>query len=210
MPWLIIGLIIAAIIVGGFAIWGLVEGWGLEPIPPPKPIPFITDAVPTSAHTIHLTLYKNPGWIRVERYRPSDDSSVTLPATELGEFDDPDFLDANTTYKYRTRYTTPVDSPWSANQPELGKEVTTLDLTDALNKGQLIFPDDRWEGYCLVQRFEAGVLSRSGSLVSLIVRASSTGLSVDRIYISQADPAAGMNPYDSVNPVVIRHTSTPL
>src|SRR5262249_53214885 len=67
-----------------------------------------------------------------------------------------------------------------------------------------------WQGYTLVQRFETGVLSRSGNLVSLILRASPAGLSIDRIYISQADGTAGMDAYDSVNPVVIRHTSAPL
>jgi len=196
MPWLVIIFVIVGLAALGWGIYGLVVGWGLEEIPPPRPMPFIQSAVATSAHSVHLTLYKNPGWIRVERYRPSDQSTVTLPATELSEFDDPDFLEANETYKYRARYTTPTDAPWSASQPELGKEVKTLDLTDALNKGQLIFPDPGWEGYSLVQRFEPGVLSRSGDLVSLTLRASSMGLSIERIYISQADPAG--DPYDSV------------
>ncbi|MET0537845.1 MAG: hypothetical protein ABWZ64_07790, partial [Xanthobacteraceae bacterium] len=74
-----------------------------------------------------------------------------------------------------------------------------MPLVDALNKGPLITSDpenDNWQGYCLVQRFEAGALSTTGHRVTLTLRACSVGLSLDRIYISQADLAVGMDLYD--------------
>jgi hypothetical protein len=74
-----------------------------------------------------------------------------------------------------------------------------LSLIDALDKGELTLPEGTgWAGYCLVQRFEAGALSRSGEQVSLTLRASPVGLSIDRIYISQADQGVGKDLYDSV------------
>jgi hypothetical protein len=51
----------------------------------------------------------------------------------------------------------------------------------------------------LVQRFEARALSRSGDKISLTLRAGSAGASIDRIYLSQANPAAGSEPFDSVD-----------
>jgi hypothetical protein len=60
----------------------------------------------------------------------------------------------------------------------------------------LIADDVEWEGYCLVQRIEPVRLSRSGNQVKLTLRASSvSSASIDRIYISQADPAG--EPFDS-------------
>jgi hypothetical protein len=53
-----------------------------------------------------------------------------------------------------------------------------------------------WEGYCLVQRVEPIRLSQSGTHVRLTLRASSASAAyIDRIFISQADPAG--DPYDS-------------
>jgi hypothetical protein len=60
----------------------------------------------------------------------------------------------------------------------------------------LIADDVEWEGYCLVQRIEPVRLSRSGTQVKLTLRASSvSSASIDRIFISQADPAG--EPFDS-------------
>jgi hypothetical protein len=53
-----------------------------------------------------------------------------------------------------------------------------------------------WAGYCLVQRIEPVRLSQSGTHVRLTLRASSASAAyIDRIFISQADPAG--DPYDS-------------
>src|SRR4029079_3802627 len=113
----------------------------------------------------------------------------------------------------RTRWSIPVSRPtWPIGiepailhrqpppgpHPNLRGGVEATTLTDVL-KGELTLPDSDWEGYCLVQRFEAGALFKSGDLVSITLRASSTGASIDRIYISQAvDPGPGIDPYDSV------------
>ena len=130
----------------------------------------------------------------VERYWPNDGSTFDFPTTQDEVVDSG--LASNTAYKYRARYTSPTTAPWSVSKPEWGIEATTL--TDVL-KGELTLTDSGWEGYCLVQRFEAGALFKSGDLVSITLRASSAGASIDRIYISQAaDPGPGIDPYDSV------------
>ena len=74
----------------------------------------------------------------------------------------------------------------------------TLDSDDALN----------WQEHCLLQRIEAVRLSMSGTSVKITLRASpvsaappsgtislASAASIDRIYISRADPAG--HPYDS-------------
>jgi hypothetical protein len=56
--------------------------------------------------------------------------------------------------------------------------------------------EPQWEGHCLVQRIEPARLSQSGTHVRLTLRASSASdAHIDRIFISQADPAG--DPYDS-------------
>jgi hypothetical protein len=143
MFWLII---IAAAILGTILVikYG---GWALgDPIPPPPPTPFITSAISTSAHTVHLVLYKGPAAVQLERYRPQDSTTYTFTTT-LKEVDDTD-LERDTLYRYRARY---MPGPWSPP-----KEARTLALVDALNKGPLTFSDrdnDAWAGYCVVQRF---------------------------------------------------------
>ncbi len=202
MPWLLIVLVVAAIVVGGFAIWAVfIEGWGLEHIPPPQPVPLITSAVGTSARTVHLTLSKTPGQVMVQRYWPYDGSTFDF-LTGGNEVVDqiilPEIADLlpERLFKYRARYTSSTSAPWSASKPEYGKDATTL--AEAL-KGELTLTDANWENWTLVQRFEARTLSKSGDKVSLTLRAGSAGASIERIYISQADPAAGMDPYDSVD-----------
>jgi hypothetical protein len=199
MLWAIL-FVLVVLAVGGFALYWLVQGWGLEEIPPPEPMPFITSAVGTGAHTIHLTLYKGSGQtnlqVELERYRPSDQTTSYF-FTSLKELDDTDLErddTLDTLYRYRARYRPQgTAGPWSPP-----KEARLLPLIDALS-GELTLPEGTgWAGYCLVQRFEAGALSRSGEQVSLTLRASPVGLSIDRIYISQADQGVGKDLYDSV------------
>jgi hypothetical protein len=139
------------------------------------------------------------GTVELERFRTADQSAIIF-STSSNELDDtdlePDIPPGNGVYRYRARYNIPQRplGPWS---PVV--EARTLPLVEAFNKGELTIPEGTgWAGYCLVQRFEAGVLSRSGSQISITLRASTAGLSIDRIYISQADPAVGMDPYDSL------------
>ena len=201
MFWaVIIALFVLAAL--GAGIYGVVIGLGIKhvPEPPPVPTPFITSAVGTGSHTIHLTLQMGSGdWgtVELERYRTADQSAIIFP-TSLNELDDtnlePDIPPGNGVYRYRARYNIPQRplGPWS---PVV--EARTLPLVEAFNKGELTIPEGTgWAGYCLVQRFEAGALSRSGSQISITLRASTAGLSIDRIYISQADPAVGMDPDD--------------
>jgi hypothetical protein len=106
--------------------------------------------------------------------------------------DDTYGLHPDKSYIYRVRRAHPANSEWS-HPPQQGIEAHTLGV--AFDPGQLFDPTENWQGNCLVQRFEPNVLSRS--LVSITIRASSTGLSIARIWISHADEAVGMDAYDS-------------
>jgi hypothetical protein len=60
-----------------------------------------------------------------------------------------------------------------------------------------------------VQRIEPARLSRSGTQVRLTLRASSVGdASIDRVYISQADPAG--EPFDSASDLTEVLAPTPI
>ena len=64
--------------------------------------------------------------------------------------------------------------------------------------------DANWQGNCLVQRIEPVRLSRGGTHIKLILRASSvSSASIDRLYISQADPAR--QPFDSAGDLTKVH-----
>ena len=197
MVWVIV--LVAAAIVGYLALRGLDWAWGTPPLPPPLPPPQITSAVGTSAKTVHLTLSQGTGQVQLERFRPDIASSFAFfaPLNPAGvtHVDDTFGLRPDKSYIYRARRTAPANSSWS-DPPQQGKEAHTLGI--ALDPGQLFSVSNGWAGYCLVQRFEPNVLSRSGELVSITIRASSVGLSIDWIYISQADLAVGTDPYDSV------------
>ena len=189
MLWLLVLLIIVVGVAGLYI--GIDWVWQ-PPIPPPQPVPLITSAVGTSSQTVRLTLSKTPGQVMVERYWPYDGSTFDFPTTQ-NEVVDSGLVSGA---QYRARYTSSPTAPWSVSKPEWGIEATTL--TEVL-EGELTLPDSDWEGFCLVQRFEAGALFKSGDLVSITLRASSAGASIDRIYISQAvDPGPGIDPYDSV------------
>jgi len=155
----------------------------------------------TSARTVHLTLSKAPGQVLVQRYWPYDGSTFEFLTGEnevVDQFILPEIADLlpERLFKYRARYTSSTSAPWSVSKPEYGKEARTL--AEAL-KGELAITDSGWEGWTLIQRFEARAISRSGDKVSLTLRAGSAGASIDRIYLSQADPAAGSEPFDSVD-----------
>jgi hypothetical protein len=201
MFWLVI-LIGALIVGGGIVFWGIfIEGLGVKHVPPPKPVPLITSAEGTSARSIRLTLGKAPGQVLVQRYWAYDGSTYDFLTSENDLVDHitlPEIADLlpEQLFKYRARYTSSTTAPWSQSQPENGKEGRTL--AEAL-KGALTLISSGWEGWSLVQRFEARALSRSGDKISITLRAGSAGASIDRIYLSQANPAAGSEPFDSVD-----------
>jgi hypothetical protein len=57
------------------------------------------------------------------------------------------------------------------------------------------------EGFCLVQRIASSQLKNSGTKVTITLRGSSAGqLTLDRVYISQPDPAPGKDRWDSLPP----------
>lgn len=191
MFWVVV-LLIAAAIAATFAAYVL---WGLDwPTrdPPLRAGPVIVAADPLSAHAIRLTIERGVvGPVEVELERtilPNDPPTLSL-FTLYGIYDD-EGLVPDTPYQYRVRFTNPI-SAWSASK-------SARTLVNALNEGQLDTVGRGWQGYCLVQRFEAFTLSRSGNFVSITLRAPPSGLSIERIYISRPHPSPGADPYDSV------------
>src|SRR5262245_35732946 len=197
-----IGILIVGAVVGTLTVRLLWDFWFTPPLPPPPeplPPPKIMSAEGTSAKTVHLTLSQiGIGQVELERFRPDLGTSfgffASINSTELTHVDDTYGLHPDKSYIYRVRRTHPPNSAWS-HPPQQGIEAHTLGV--AFDPGQLFDPTENWQGNCLVQRFEPNVLSRSGSLVSITIRASLTGLSIVRIWISHADEAVGMDAYDS-------------
>jgi hypothetical protein len=190
MFWLVV-LLVAAALATAFAVYGL---WGLD-WPPRPPIitagPVIVAADPISAHAIRLTIERGsvgPVEVELERAILPDAPALSL-LTLYGIYDD-EGLVPDTLYQYRVRFTNPI-SAWSTPK-------SARTLVNALNEGELDSVSRGWQGYCLVQRFEAFTLSRSGNRVSITLRAPPSGLSIERIYISQPHPSPGADPYDSV------------
>ena len=170
MLWLITLLVGALIVVGGWYLWGVIlEGWGVKHVPPPHPVPWVTSADGTSARTVHLTLSKAPGQILVERYWAYDGTTFDFLTGENEVVDHiilPEIADLlpERLFKYRARYTSSTSAPWSDPKPEDGKEARTL--AEAL-KGELTLTSAAWEGWTLIQRFEARAISRSGDKAAL-------------------------------------------
>jgi hypothetical protein len=189
MFWVVV-LLIAAAIAATFAAYVL---WGLDwPTrdPPLRAGPVIVAADPLSAHAIRLTIERGgvgPVEVELERTILPDAPTLSL-ITLYGIYDDEVLPD--TLCQYRVRFTNPL-SLWSAPK-------SARTLVNALNEGELDTVSRGWQGYCLVQRFEAFTLSRSGNRVSITLRAPQTGLSIERIYISRPHPSPGADPYDSV------------
>jgi hypothetical protein len=107
-------------------------------------------------------------------------------------------LDPQTSYEYRVAALvepglfSPLSDPVIGTTPNTPFEPTFEAL--------LLNDEGGWEGYCLVQRI--GRLKQSGTQVQLTLRASSVSAAfIDRIYISQPDPA-GDNPYDSADDLI--------
>jgi hypothetical protein len=188
MPWMLIIVIVGAL-AGGFCAYMLWRAWNWT-IPPEKPSPLITAATAISGHAIRLTLNKGVGPVEVEVERTIPTTTSTFSLFTLSDTLDDTGLVPDTLYEYRTRYANP-QSPWSYT-----KRAKTL--VNALLEGELTGLERDWQGYCLIQRFEAFVLSRSGNLVSITLRVPQGGLSIERIYISQVDPSPGADPYDSI------------
>lgn len=102
--------------------------------------------------------------------------------------DDDVGLEGAKTYLYRVRaiHSDGDTTLWSSDV-----DGTTLSFAF---EATLLNDEERWEDTCLVQRIEPTMCS--GAPVKLTLRASSaSAASIDRIYISKADPAG--DPYDS-------------
>jgi hypothetical protein len=198
---LVIGIILIFVAVVGIII--ALANWPEKFVHgQPQSSPFIQSVVPKSVNTISLTwtfTATNPGLgppvrFEIERIDPQFAATIMdkLAHPSPLSFDDTGLL-PNTKYRYRVRaiFGTGGSSPWSDSM-----EATTLAFTPTF-QATLDQDDNGWEGRTLVQRIEASQLQRSGTQVRLTLRASSTSdVSIDRIFISQPDPA-GNDPYDS-------------
>lgn len=192
MFWFVVFLVVAALATAfaAYALWGL--DWPPRD-PPLRAGPVIVAADPLSADAIRLTIERGsvgPVEVELERTIPPDAPTLS-PITLYGLYDDEGLL-PGTLYQYRVRFTNPL-SAWSAPK-------SARTLVNALNEGELDIVARGYQGHCLVQRFEAFTLTRSGNRVSITLRAPPTGLSIERIYISRPHPSPSADPYDSVGP----------
>jgi hypothetical protein len=185
--WLILLVLVPAIVVPvvllvGFAGCGFEHGLG--------PRPVIESAVATGSSSIRLA-WRCCGQtgVRHEFKRTKLPGEIEERLFDAVSYDDTGLLPA-TSYVYRLRHVS-SDGEINESHPVAG---TTLSFT-TFDETSLLQEEAGWEGHCLVQRIEAARLSTSGTLVCLTLHASSVGASINRIYISQPDPAGDL--YDS-------------
>lgn len=187
-------LVIPAILVpvallAGFAACARV--FGISTVNPPMLM--IESATGKDATTITLVWQGDDRMPRYQFERTNPDGSITnfdVPAP-AAPFDDSGLTPASS-YRYRVREFDRSGDPTDWSTAVTG---TTLPLTSAYAK---TLTDDslNWQGYTLIQRFEAAHLGASGPHVRITLQAASTSdASIDRITISQVDSAG--KPYDS-------------
>jgi hypothetical protein len=111
-------------------------------------------------------------------------------------------------YKVRAVFANGTTSAWS--ETRYGRTLPFQTAFEWRSEEQSVAADSpAWEGKCLVQRIEANRLFVGGTALRLTLRASSQGdASIERVYVSRADPAAGSDPYDAA-PDIAPVTETP-
>jgi hypothetical protein len=205
--WLILLLLVPAIVVPAVLLLGFAGCHFTHGTPSYSP-PIIDSADGKDVETITLTWYGSGTtetylFTRTSDGGPSKDFIAPAnpnPTEAKNTFDDHDGLAADTTYTYVVRALYGDGSTSDASSPKSGKTLafaTTFDETDAFSADST-----GWEGFTLVQRIEAAALmpiSRTQvEQVRITLYASSMGdASIDRIFISQPDPASTAKPYDS-------------
>ena len=209
--WLVLALLVPAVVVpvvllAGFA--GCDVVFGLH-----RPdTPTIISAVGKNSSVITLT-WTFPGTaleFEFERMKLPERTMQTFnaPASPFDDDNEGLGLEAATTYLYRARAILNDGEPsgWSDSAPTVIG--STLPFTTAFAwtaDEEARSGDDTLDGVCLVQRIEPARLSGSGTQVKLTLRAGQVGSAViARVYISQADPAAQSDPFDSdTDPTVV-------
>ena len=186
---LIPAIILPVVLLAGFAACDRV--FGLYHIDPP--VLMIESATGKDAVTITLVWQGDDTMQKYQFHRTNPDGTTTdfdvpVPAAP---FDDTG-LNPNSSYTYQVREFDQSGDPTDLSAPVTG---TTLPLTSAYAK-TLTEDTLNWQGYTLVQRIEAAHLAATGPHVRLTVQAASASdVSIDRVYISQADSSGKR--YDS-------------
>jgi hypothetical protein len=207
--WLILLLLVPAIVVPVVLLVGFTGCERAYEVPPlTSGTPVIDSAVGKSGTIITLTWkwsdYPSaPTKFQFERTNPD---STTTPFEILNPpaspYDDTGLAPA-TSYQYRVRsvYSDGSTTNWSAR-------VTGTTLQFEPTFAEVLTRDSSgWQGYTLVQRIEAVRLFRSGTQVQITVQASSVSdTSIDRVYISQANPTG--KPYDSFSDLTAVYDSS--
>jgi hypothetical protein len=210
--WLILLLVVPAIVVPVVMLVGFAGCQVLFPVDDYRNgqeqefgDPIIDSAFGKSVNIITLKWkYDNPATAKFEfeRTKLPDDGhpppTFLVPVPTTFEFDDigDDIggLEAETSYLYRVRAKNNIDEAISTWSDKVAG--TTLSFQETFNaesqpESQLTLDEGGWEGNCLVQRIEPARLMLSGTPVRLTLRASSlSDAYIDRIYISQSNPAA--------------------
>jgi hypothetical protein len=211
--WLILLLLVPAIVVPAVLLLGFAgcnTVFGVHDTHLKPPIPVIDSAVGKGVSLITLTWhYDGPAQrFLIDRTKVKDGTKFSFEAP-ASPFDDAGHnssadpgLEPGTDYSY---VVTARSGDGSLSDPSSPATGTTTSFQTAFDRtGKLVQDGTGWAGFTLVQRIEPAALTASGQppplgQVKITLRTSSTsGASIDRIYISQADPALGANPYDSL------------
>jgi hypothetical protein len=193
--WLILLLLVPAIVVPvvlfvGFA--GCDITWGLGRF---EQKDTIVDAVGISFDTITVS-WGGPS--TTARFRRTNIDNIGFERSD-STFDDsglePTNSAQNLVYEYQVQDTSAdPNEPSAWSPPKAGK---TFESTfDGMLKQDDQHDSSGWEGRTLVQRIEPARLSKSSNQIQILVQASSSGASIDSIFISQADPGSTANPWD--------------
>jgi hypothetical protein len=191
MEWLILLLLVPAIVVPVVLFFGFA---GCSFDLPPGPSLFINSIEPTALKTLTVEWTDtDPGGVgfEIHRTKVSDKTSTvrTVEDPSLRSIID-DGLEPATQYSYTVRRIL-KDSPES-------EAVTGTTLGPALLfPPQLLAQEIGREGFTIVQRIEPVKLKAGGNRVAISLIGGSPRCEITGIYISQAAPEPGADPYDA-------------
>jgi hypothetical protein len=201
LEWLILMIVVPAVVVpvvllAGFA--GCDRVFGLQRTIPAPPIITVSEGTGLDTTALAWTFTSSFTTFEIERTKLPDE--VPDPVFEVnGVSLDDTGLEPGTIYQYRVRAILAngeESTDWSA--PATAKTFSFYTTFEWKNYEEVFSRDvGGWAGFCIIQRIEAGRLTKSGGKVRVTLRASSTsGAWVRRVYISRPSGDSSRDPYD--------------